>query len=108
MTRPSAGEPRLQRKLLAWLLGPLLILLVLDTAVAYWSALRFSHAAYDRALHEIAREIVLHVKPGSPRPRLELSDSAQQALLLDPQDSRSWLLAAQDENLAARAKALVK
>ena len=57
-------EPR-QRKLLAWLLGPLLILLVLDTMAAYWVSLRFANLAYDRALHEIAREIVLHVK----RPR---------------------------------------
>jgi hypothetical protein len=33
MNRPDL---RLQRKLLAWLLGPLLALLVLDTAVTYW------------------------------------------------------------------------
>ena len=48
-------EPRLQRKLLAWLLGPLAVLLVLDTAVAYWNSLRFSNLAYDRALLEIGR-----------------------------------------------------
>jgi two-component system, OmpR family, sensor histidine kinase TctE len=34
------AEPRLQRKLLAWLLGPLAVLLVLDTAVAYWNCTR--------------------------------------------------------------------
>ena len=43
-------EPRLQRKLLAWLLGPLLLLLVLDTAAAYWVSQRFANLAYDRAL----------------------------------------------------------
>ncbi|MEJ5990934.1 sensor histidine kinase N-terminal domain-containing protein [Ramlibacter sp. PS3R-8] len=82
----SKAEPRLQRKLLAWLLGPLLLLLVLDTIAAYWSSHRFVNLAYDRALHEIAREIVMHVKPGAPRPRLELSDTAANILLTDAQD----------------------
>lgn len=79
-------EPRLQRKLLAWLLGPLLALLVLDTAAAYWVSLRFSNLAYDRALHEIAREIVLHVRPAQGRPRLELTEAAATILLMDAQD----------------------
>ena len=96
MKRPEPGEPRLQRKLLAWLLGPLFFLLVLDTAAAYWTSLRFSHVAYDRALHEIAREIVLHVKPGAPRPHLELTDSAEKLLLLDQDDRLYYRLAAQD------------
>lgn len=79
-------EPRLQRKLLAWLLGPLLLLLALDTATAYFVSLRFANLAYDRALHEIAREIVLHVKPGTGGPRLELSEAAANVLLTDAQD----------------------
>jgi two-component system, OmpR family, sensor histidine kinase TctE len=79
-------EPRLQRKLLAWLLGPLIVLLALDTATAYWVSLRFANLAYDRALYEIAREIVLHVKPDGARPRLELSEAAANVLLTDAQD----------------------
>ena len=86
MTRPEGGQPLLQRKLLAWLLGPLFILLVLDTAAAYWTSLRFSHVAYDRALHEIGREIALHVKLDGTRPRLELSEAAANILFLDPED----------------------
>src|SRR5215210_5904600 len=82
----NRAEPRLQRKLLAWLLGPLLLLLVLDTVAAYWASQRFANLAYDRALHEIAREIVLHVKPGPERPRLELSETAANILLTDAQD----------------------
>ena len=89
-------EPRLQRKLLAWLLGPLLLLLVLDTVAAYWTSLRFSHVAYDRALHEIARELVLHVKPGTPQPLLELTESAEKVLLLDQEDRLYYWLATQD------------
>jgi two-component system sensor histidine kinase TctE len=76
----------LQRKLLAWLLGPLMLLLVLDTAAAYWTSRRFVNIAYDRALHEIAREIVLHVKAGVPQPRLELSQTAADILLMDADD----------------------
>lgn len=92
-------EPRLQRKLLAWLLGPLLLLLVLDTAAAYWVSQRFANLAYDRALHEIAREIVLHVKPGAARPRLELSDTAAQILLMDAQDRLFFRVDAADGTL---------
>lgn len=80
------SEPRLQRKLLAWLLGPLTVLLVLDTAAAYWNSLRFANLAYDRALHEIGREIALHVKLDGTRPRLELSEAAANILFLDPED----------------------
>ena len=83
MWRP---EPRLQRKLLAWLLGPLAVLLVLDTAAAYWSSWRFSNLAYDRALHEIGREIALHVKLDGTRPRLELSEAAANILVVDQED----------------------
>jgi two-component system, OmpR family, sensor histidine kinase TctE len=92
-------EPRLQRKLLAWLLGPLLLLLVLDTAAAYWASQRFANLAYDRALHEIAREIVLHVKPGDPRPRLELSQTAANILLMDAQDRLFFRIDAADGTL---------
>jgi len=79
-------EPRLQRKLLAWLLGPLSLLLVFDTGVAYWNAVRFSDLAYDRALYEIGREIALHVKADAGGARLDLSDAAGNVLLQDPDD----------------------
>ena len=79
-------EPRLQRKLLAWLLGPLALLLVLDTGVAYWNSVRFSDLAYDRALYELGREIALHVRAEAEGPRLDLSDAAGNVLLQDPED----------------------
>lgn len=79
-------EPRLQRKLLAWLLGPLLVLLVLDTGAAWWQSQRFANLAYDRALHEIAREIALHVRASEGRPQLELTEAAAGILLMDAQD----------------------
>ncbi len=89
-------EPRLQRKLLAWLLGPLALLLVLDTGVAYWNSRRFSHIAYDRALLEIAREIVLHIKFDGHRPLLDLSEGAAQVLLLDQEDLLFYKVTTED------------
>jgi len=89
-------EPRLRRKLLAWLLGPLVVLLVLDTGAAYWNSLRFSDLAYDRALYEIGREIVLHVKLDGSRPRLDLSEAASNILLLDQEDLLFYRVVAED------------
>lgn len=83
-------EPRLQSKLLAWLLGPLLAVLVLDTAVTYWTSLNFSNLAHDRSLHEIAREVVLHVKPNGAGPKLEMSPAAERILLVDQDDSLAF------------------
>ncbi len=56
------AEPRLQRKLLAWLLGPLRRAAGAGHRRRLLDSLRSSNLAYDRALHEIGREIVLHVK----------------------------------------------
>jgi len=98
MSRP---EPRLQRKLLVLLLVPLLLLLALDAAAAWWTSVRLANLAYDRSLHEIAREIVLHVRSddrndGAGRLRLELSQGAADVLLRDPQDKLSFRLTAED------------
>jgi two-component system, OmpR family, sensor histidine kinase TctE len=89
-------DPALQRKLLGWLLPPLLVLLVLDTAYSYWSSRNFAHLAYDRALHEIGREIALHVKPQAGQARLELSAAAQRILLDDPDDTLYFRISGND------------
>jgi len=101
MRRP---EPRLQRKLLAWLLGPLSVLFVLDAGVAYYGALRLSNQAFDRALHEIAREIVLHVKDDGGMVRLDLSPAAENILLVDQDDRVAYrLLGPQGQHLGGDA-----
>lgn len=82
----APAEPRLQHKLLAWLLGPLLVLLIVDTAFTYWSSLSFSNLAYDHSLHEIAREVALHVKADRQVPRLDMSSAAERILLGDQAD----------------------
>lgn len=103
-----ASEPRLQRKLLAWLLGPLLVLLALDTAAAWWLSQRFANLAYDRALHEIAREIVLHVRLVQGRPQLQLSQAAADILLTDAQDRLFFRVDAADGTLLGGDAAIPK
>jgi two-component system sensor histidine kinase TctE len=91
-------EPRLKRALLAALLAPLVALLVLDTAIGWWAAARLADHAYDRGLHEIAREVALHVHEGPAGPRLDLSPAAERALLVDQDDRlafRVWSAAGQ-------------
>src|SRR3954471_1427021 len=91
-------EPRLKRALLAALLAPLVALLVLDTAIGWWAPARLADHAYDRGLHEIAREVALHVHEGPAGPRLDLSPPAERALLVDQDDRlafRVWSAAGQ-------------
>lgn len=90
------SDLRLQRKLLAWLLSPLLVLLVLDTAVTWWSSRHLSNLAYDRSLQEIAREIVLDINPGADGPRLDLNVVAERILLIDPDDRLFFRVTAED------------
>ncbi len=112
MRRP---EPRLQSKLLRWLLGPLLALLVLDTAVTYWTSVSFSNRAHDRSLQEIAREVALHVKANGSGPRIEMSPAAERILLTDEDDRVAYRVSTEtgsliggDADLAAPAAQLRK
>lgn len=84
-----------------WLMGPLLVLLLLDTAVSYFTSVRLSNLAHDRSLHEIARELALQVKPGREGPELALPDAVQQVLLADQDDTLYFALSAADGRLVA-------
>jgi two-component system sensor histidine kinase TctE len=89
-------EPTLQRKLLAWLLGPLFGLLILDTLISYSTSLNFSNQAYDRSLQEVAREIFLHVKPNGSGPKLEISPAAERVLRIDQDDRLHYKVSTAD------------
>lgn len=101
------NEPRLEAKLLGWLLGPLLVLLVFDAAATYWTSQYLSNLAHDRSLQEIAREVVLHVKPNGALPRLDLSPAAERILLVD-QDDRLFIKVWSDAGLAIGGDAQVE
>jgi two-component system sensor histidine kinase TctE len=89
-------EPRLQSRLLLWLLGPLLALLLLDAVLTYGVALNFSNRAHDRSLLEIAREVAMHVKADGARPRLEITAQAERMLLVDEDDHLAYRVTADD------------
>jgi two-component system sensor histidine kinase TctE len=92
-------EPTLQRKLLAWLLGPLLALLILDTLVSYSTSVNFSNQAYDRSLHEVAREVFLHVKPNGAGPKLDIAPGTEKILLVDQDDRVFYKVSTEDGRL---------
>jgi len=80
------GGERLRDVLLSSLLVPLVALLVVDSALSWWTSERLADQAYDRGLHEIAREVALHVHPTPGGARLDLTPAAEQALLVDQDD----------------------
>ncbi|WP_170942379.1 sensor histidine kinase N-terminal domain-containing protein, partial [Noviherbaspirillum denitrificans] len=92
-------DATLRRTLLTWLLGPLLVLLVLDVAVTYSSSVRYSNEAYDRALHEIAREVCLHVHDDGNQPRLDLPAGTERLLMIDQDDRLFYKVTAADGSL---------
>jgi two-component system sensor histidine kinase TctE len=92
----GSRRPTLQKKLLAWLLGPLLGLLIVDTLVTWSTSSGFSNHAYDRSLEEMAREVVLHVRPGTARPVFAMPAEAERVLRVDQDDRVYFRVSASD------------
>ncbi|MFD0666483.1 sensor histidine kinase [Ramlibacter sp. MAHUQ-53] len=90
---PADGS--LRRALLRWLLGPLLLVLVVDTGVGWWASQRAADLAHDRSLHDVARELALHVQQAAGQPRLVLSPAAEQILMVDPEDRLAFKVSAE-------------
>ncbi len=96
----------LQRKLLVWLLGPLLALLALDTVITSSSSIQFSNQAYDRSLQEIAREVLLQVRYEEGRPRLDIGEDNSPILFVD-QDDRVFYQVQDDSARLINANATI-
>ncbi len=88
----QARAPRLQRDLLVWLLGPLLVLMALDTGVSWLTAVRAAGLAHDHALRVFAQQIAQQVRPGAAG-KLELGPEAASALVTGMPDRRAWRIA---------------
>jgi two-component system, OmpR family, sensor histidine kinase TctE len=84
---PRANEPSLRRSLIIWLLGPLLVLLLLDTLLTSSTSVKISHQAHDRSLHDMAREIFLHVRQNNGTLHLDMSPAVERILLADQDDT---------------------
>lgn len=80
---------RLQRDLLVWLLGPLFVLLVLDTGVSWWTSVRAAGLAHDHALQVLAQQVAHEVRRGDAG-QLELTPEAARVLVTGVPDQRAW------------------
>jgi two-component system sensor histidine kinase TctE len=102
----SRVEPTLKRKLLAWLLGPLFGLLILDTFISYSISLNFSNQAYDRSLQEVAREISVYLKFGEAGPRLQIPPAVERVLFVDQDDRLFYKISTEDGKLVGGEPAI--
>jgi two-component system, OmpR family, sensor histidine kinase TctE len=89
----------LRRKLLVWLLSPLVLLMVVDGLASYYVAEHFSSVAYDRTLAERARTLLLRAQEVGGQVRLNLSQSAEQVLLEDTEDRIFYRVLREDAHL---------
>jgi len=92
----SRDAPLLQRKLLIWLLVPLLALFLSAGIAGYVIARNLSNDVYDRELLEIAHELAVHVVERGGALRLDLPPASERALLLDQYDEVWYRVATAD------------
>ena len=99
-------QPTLRAKLMGWLLVPLSILLVADVLGSYFAITAISDRIYDGELAEIARELLLHVRPVGGKLDLELSAEEERILLLDQYDQVYYAVHTADGRILAGNPAL--
>ncbi|MFA6178553.1 MAG: sensor histidine kinase [Candidatus Methylopumilus sp.] len=77
----------LRKKLLLWLLVPLLVLIAIDSTILYRIAMHFQHKAFDHALADSALDIaeLVHESNESTQ-RFQLRPEVRQAILSDQFD----------------------
>lgn len=76
----------LRKKLLIWLLVPLLTLFVARGIYNYYLSIKLSNQVYDSALQSIARALLQQITFVDGKPRVNLSRSAHDILLYDEYD----------------------
>jgi len=101
--RGQRDAPTLRATLLRWLLIPLSVLLVVDALGSHVIARRLADRVYDGELLEIARELALHVHPGTPQPTFDLEKDAERTLLLDQYDKVGYVVRAGTVSIAGDA-----
>jgi two-component system sensor histidine kinase TctE len=89
----------LRRKLMVWLLSPLVILVVVDGVASYYVAAHFASVAYDRTLAERARVLLLRVHHVDGQQQVMLSASAERLLLEEVEDRLFFRLLRPDHSL---------
>ena len=99
--------PFLRRKLLGWLLGPLVLLFLVGGAAGYVIAHRLANDVYNRLLLETADELSLHVAAAANGGFvLDLTPAARRLLLSDARDELFYRISATDGRFVAGNAAL--
>jgi two-component system sensor histidine kinase TctE len=89
----------LRRKLIVWLVFPVLVLFAISAAGSYYAAYRFSYKAYDRALADSARDLTRQISIVQDRVYLELPAPARKMLLTDEYDKIYFKVSGPDGRL---------
>jgi two-component system sensor histidine kinase TctE len=101
MSSTPLARQSIRRRLLAFLVSVLLLLVGAAAAVTYWSALRAANDAYDRALLDPAIDLQQNLRMDNGVPRLDLPPTAQEALMYDQADEVVFQIRAPDGTVIA-------
>ena len=91
----------IQRRLITWLIGPLLLVLLVSLSSDYQIAHSRADEAFDLALADAAQDIASHLRLEGRRLRLDLSPQAEEVLRSDPYDAIYFAVRDQDGRLIA-------
>ena len=94
-------QPSLKRLLLGWLLAPLLGLLVIAAAGAFYIARTSATNAYDKALLDPIQALSQHIVTDHQRLVLDMSPESLHSLFTDAYDSLYYQLATDDGQIFA-------
>ena len=89
-------QPSLKRLLLGWLLGPLLGLLAIASAGAFYIARTSATDAYDKALLDPIQALSQHIETVNNKPVLKMAPESLHSLFTDAYDSLYYQLATND------------
>ena len=89
-------QPSLKRLLLSWLLGPLLGLLAIASAGAFYIARTSATDAYDKALLDPIQALSQHIETVNNKPVLKMAPESLHSLFTDAYDSLYYQLATND------------
>ena len=99
MIRRNMRQPSLKRLLLGWLLGPLLSLLLIASAGAFYIARTSATDAYDKALLDPIQALSQHIETENNKPVLKMSPESLHSLFTDTYDSLYYQLATNDGHI---------
>ena len=87
MPEGGAARTSIRRRLLVFLSGALLLMIVGASSVTYWVALRAANDAYDRSLLDPALDIADNIRVDATGARVDLPQKALEVLVYDHLDT---------------------